>query len=294
MPTNEELIPTKAELLAARNAANGAVWSVLYGGLALTGFAHRVGDPEKSNWQFDKFGIEAEQTFRRMIERRDALDELIPDRLMTAVEEAKARAGDPMPVSVGNLQFPTYHRAAMIRLRRFVMMLSIGRPFNWPSWVYELERDRPGRPANDAERHAYYKSLLEDLMSFPLGSNVEEMETGIRCECAHALAAAPDAEDAQATRADTIDGAPEDAPPALTVTERLVVATLARFDGSQLLPAAAIALETTGTHTPLSARTIGPIVLGLIQLNLAERPKGNRSGVRLTTDGRRLAQKIAD
>lgn len=194
MPTNEELIPTKAEIFAARNAADGAVWSVLYAGLALEGFAHDVGDPEESNWQFDKFGIEAEATFRRMIERRDALDELIPDRLLTAVEEAKARAGDPMPVSVGNLQFPTYHRAAMIRLRRFVMMLSIGSPLPWPPWVYELVRERPGRPANAAERHAYYKSLLEGLMSFPLGSNVEEMETGIRCECARALAAAPDSE----------------------------------------------------------------------------------------------------
>lgn len=193
MPTKEQSIATKDELVAARNAALAAVWSAFYAGLNLTGLAHELGDPRESDWQCDDFGTEAEKIFRSLIERRDQLQAMMRDRLLTPLEEAKARAGELMPVSVGNLQFPTYHRAALEILRRFVMMLSIGRPFAWPSWVYELERERRGRPANASERHAYYKSLLEDVMSFDLGSNVEEMETGIRCECARALAAAPDA-----------------------------------------------------------------------------------------------------
>lgn len=195
MPTKQESSATRAELAEARNAALGAIWSVFFAGLNLPALAYQIGDPRESDWECDDFGTEAEKIFRSLTERRDKLEAMMSNRLLTPLEEAKARAGDPMPVSVGDFQFPTYHRAAWEILRRFVMMLSIGRPFAWPSWVYELVRERPGRPTNAAERYDYYKSLLDDVISFDLGNNLEELETGIRCECARALAAAPDAED---------------------------------------------------------------------------------------------------
>jgi len=83
------------------------------------------------------------------------------------------------------------------------------------------------------------------------------------------------------------------APPALTENEVAVVNTLARFDPSRLASAVMIESEMDGP-VRLSRRTIQPIVTRLIELSLAERPRGDRSGVRLTLAGRRLASKIAD
>ena len=96
-------------------------------------------------------------------------------------------------------------------------------------------------------------------------------------------------DDLRATTASDSD----EAPLALTPNQTLVIGTMARFDGSRLLSAAAIE-EEMGPSQRLSARTIGSIVRRLMKLGLAERPEGERSGARLTTKGRRLAPKIAD
>jgi hypothetical protein len=88
-----------------------------------------------------------------------------------------------------------------------------------------------------------------------------------------------------------IEGEP--APPALTSRETTVLRTLAVFDPSELASASRIeaAMEPA---VRLSERSIGPAVKRLIELGLAERPQGERSGARLTIAGRRLARKIAD
>jgi hypothetical protein len=83
------------------------------------------------------------------------------------------------------------------------------------------------------------------------------------------------------------------ASPALTENQSRVLQTMALFDASRLLSADAIAVEMVVSKR-LSPRTIGPIVRKLIDLRLAERPEGDRSGARLTITGRRLASKIAD
>ncbi len=85
----------------------------------------------------------------------------------------------------------------------------------------------------------------------------------------------------------------DEAPPALTPNQTVVIETMAQFDGSRLLSAVTID-EGMDPKRRLSARTIGPIVRRLIKLGLAERPEGERSGARLTPKGRRLAPKIAD
>ncbi|MCH8270110.1 MAG: hypothetical protein IH985_02730 [Planctomycetes bacterium] len=89
-----------------------------------------------------------------------------------------------------------------------------------------------------------------------------------------------------------VDGENRNAP-ALTANKVLVLATMARFDSSRLLSAAMIH-EEMDAPTRVSERTIGPIVRKLIELDLAERPEGKRSGARLTYTARRLASKIAD
>ncbi len=81
--------------------------------------------------------------------------------------------------------------------------------------------------------------------------------------------------------------------PALTKNQSRVLRTMAVFDSSRLVSADLIAAEMDAACR-LSARTIGPIVRRLIELHLAERPEGDRSGARLTTAGRRLASKTAD
>lgn len=101
------------------------------------------------------------------------------------------------------------------------------------------------------------------------------------------VAGTDDRDDADDSAQDTA------APPALTENEVAVVNTLARFDPSRLASAVMIETEMDGP-VRLSRRTIQPIVTRLIELSLAERPRGDRSGVRLTLAGRRLASKIAD
>ncbi len=91
------------------------------------------------------------------------------------------------------------------------------------------------------------------------------------------------------------ESAPDDddpPPPALTATEVTVLRTLATFDPSELASAARIeaAMES---NARLADRSILPAVRRLIELGLAERPQGIRSGARLTLAGRRLARKIA-
>lgn len=93
----------------------------------------------------------------------------------------------------------------------------------------------------------------------------------------------------RATPATDSDGAP----PALTANQALVIATMARFDGSLLLSTATVEDEMD-VRERLSRETIRKTVTRLIELELAERPEGPRSGARLTMKGRRLAPKIAD
>lgn len=81
--------------------------------------------------------------------------------------------------------------------------------------------------------------------------------------------------------------------PPLTGNEVAVLNTLAGFDPMQLASGAMIEDEMDD-KTALSLRTIGNAVARLIELGLAERPRGDRSGVRLTLAGRRAARKVAD
>jgi hypothetical protein len=81
--------------------------------------------------------------------------------------------------------------------------------------------------------------------------------------------------------------------PPLTDNEVAVITTLARFDPLQLASASKIEAEMDASNRR-SPRTIGKAVTRLIELGLAERPRGDRSGARLTTAGRRVARKVAD
>lgn len=85
----------------------------------------------------------------------------------------------------------------------------------------------------------------------------------------------------------------ETPPPALTPTELRVLRMLATFDPSELASAARIegAMEPTQR---VSERSITKIVPRLIELGLAERPQGERSGTRLTLQGRRIARRLAE
>lgn len=80
---------------------------------------------------------------------------------------------------------------------------------------------------------------------------------------------------------------------ALTVNQSRVLQTMDMFDPSRpaFLPDIA---EEMNADWRLSVRTIGTIVQKLVELRLAERLEGGRSGARLTMAGRRLAKKIAD
>ena len=83
----------------------------------------------------------------------------------------------------------------------------------------------------------------------------------------------------------------EQLPPALTPNEQFVLITLERFDSSKLESVARIS-EAMAPSQRLSEETVRKIVNRLIELSLAERPEGTRSGVRLTRTGRRSAGKI--
>lgn len=82
-------------------------------------------------------------------------------------------------------------------------------------------------------------------------------------------------------------------PPALTVNEASVLRTLATFDPAELASAARVeaAMERASR---ISDKTIRVAIRRLVELGLAERPEGDRSGARLTIAGRRLVRKIAD
>ncbi len=85
----------------------------------------------------------------------------------------------------------------------------------------------------------------------------------------------------------------EAAPPALTLNEIAVMRALSEFDQAELASASRIEAAMDPSHR-VSERSIGVIVHRLREIGLAERPMGDRSGVRLTTSGRRLLRKIAD
>lgn len=89
------------------------------------------------------------------------------------------------------------------------------------------------------------------------------------------------------------EGDPELEVPPLTDNEVAIINTLARFDPMQLASAAKIEAEMEPANRR-SQRSIGKAVNRLIELGLAERPMGDRSGVRLTLAGRRVARKVAD
>lgn len=89
------------------------------------------------------------------------------------------------------------------------------------------------------------------------------------------------------------DGDAEVEVPPLTENEVAVITTLARFDPMRLASVAMIEAEMDA-GSRRSPRKIGEAVNRLIELGFAERPRGARSGVRLTTAGRRVARKIAD
>jgi len=85
----------------------------------------------------------------------------------------------------------------------------------------------------------------------------------------------------------------EPQPPGLSRSERVTLVTLNSFDRSVLLSVAKIHAALDPTERS-SEETIRKDVLKLIELDLAERPEGERKGARLTNTGRRLAGKIAD
>jgi hypothetical protein len=92
------------------------------------------------------------------------------------------------------------------------------------------------------------------------------------------------------------DDRPENAdpvPPSLTSSQTRVLVTMSRFDGSRLLATKAITDEMDAAFR-LSDETVRLAVLYLIQVNLAERPEGERLGARLTQAGRKQAAKIGD
>jgi hypothetical protein len=88
-------------------------------------------------------------------------------------------------------------------------------------------------------------------------------------------------------------GAHEDevTPPALTANEAAVLRTLAIFDPAELASAARVEAAMDRADR-ISDKTIRVAIRRLVELGLAERPEGDRSGARLTIAGRRLVRKI--
>jgi len=85
----------------------------------------------------------------------------------------------------------------------------------------------------------------------------------------------------------------ESASPALTGNQLSVLRTMAGFDGAQLLSTRMI-MEAMDSDSQLSEETVRKCLSKMIASKWAERPEGDRSGVRLTIAGRRLVGKIAD
>jgi hypothetical protein len=85
----------------------------------------------------------------------------------------------------------------------------------------------------------------------------------------------------------------ETAPPALTPNEITVLQALATFDPTELASAARIS-DAIDPSRRVSDRSIVTIVRRLLELGLAERPMGDRSGARLTLQGRRIVRRIAE
>ncbi|HMN96929.1 MAG TPA: hypothetical protein PKC43_10565 [Phycisphaerales bacterium] len=68
---------------------------------------------------------------------------------------------------------------------------------------------------------------------------------------------------------------------------------LATLDPTELASAVRIA-DAIDPSRRVSERSIVTIVRRLLELDLAERPMGDRSGARLTLKGRRIARRIAE
>lgn len=108
-----------------------------------------------------------------------------------------------------------------------------------------------------------------------------------------ASAASDDAKTKRLNATGNANDANETLPPPLTKPQQLVLRTMNMFDPTRLLSATMI-VEEIDSHERLSDETVRKCVRKLIESGLAERPEGDRSGARLTLDGRRLAVKIAD
>lgn len=92
---------------------------------------------------------------------------------------------------------------------------------------------------------------------------------------------------------DDASGEDEQQTPALTKGERITLAALATFDASRLASAADVSGAMPGSERH-SDRTTREAIRKLVELQLVERPEGEKQGARLTLKGRRLAAKLAD
>lgn len=78
---------------------------------------------------------------------------------------------------------------------------------------------------------------------------------------------------------------------ALTANERLVMKAMDSFDPSSLVTILRV-IEAMDASERLSDHPVRHVIRRFIDLGLAERPEGDRGGVRLTPRGRRLPSKI--
>jgi hypothetical protein len=85
----------------------------------------------------------------------------------------------------------------------------------------------------------------------------------------------------------------EEQPPALIETQRVTLVALATIDPSRLASIEDVCDAMPGADR-ISVRTARVAITKLIELDLAERPNGDKQGARLTIKGRRLATKLAD
>jgi hypothetical protein len=85
----------------------------------------------------------------------------------------------------------------------------------------------------------------------------------------------------------------ESQPIPLSTNQMLVLTALDQFSAERLVSIEQV-IEQMYLHERLSARTVSDIIKKLISCGLAERPSGERQGVRLTLPGRRQAKEVAD